>query len=41
VRWYRRVYERLRELGFDAPIMAELREVAESLEQLGAGAPAR
>jgi (p)ppGpp synthase/HD superfamily hydrolase len=33
VRWYRRVYERLRELGFDAPIMAELREVAEALEQ--------
>jgi (p)ppGpp synthase/HD superfamily hydrolase len=41
VRWYRRVYERLRELGFDAPIMAELREVAEALEQLGASAPAR
>src|SRR3954468_19314447 len=32
VRWYRRVYERLRELGFDAPIMAELREVVEELE---------
>ncbi len=41
VRWYRRVYERLRELGFDAPIMTELREVAEELEQLGAGAGAR
>jgi hypothetical protein len=41
VRWYRRVYERLRELGFDASIMAELREVAEALEQLGANAPAR
>lgn len=41
VRWYRRVYDRLRELGFDTPIMAELREVAEELEQLGAGAGAR
>ena len=41
VRWYRRVYERLRELGFAAPIMDELREVAESLEQLGAGASTR
>jgi (p)ppGpp synthase/HD superfamily hydrolase len=36
VRWYRRVYERLRELGFDAPIMAELRDVAEELEHAGA-----
>jgi (p)ppGpp synthase/HD superfamily hydrolase len=35
VRWYRRVYERLRELGFDQPIMDELREVAERLEQYG------
>ena len=34
VRWYRRVYERLRELGFDAPIMDELREVAEELERV-------
>src|SRR3954463_15765699 len=41
VRWYRRVYERLRELGFGAPIMDELRDVAEELEQLGATAPAR
>jgi (p)ppGpp synthase/HD superfamily hydrolase len=41
VRWYRRVYERLRELDFDEPIMTELREVAEELEQLGAGAGAR
>jgi hypothetical protein len=32
-RWYRRVYERLLELGFDAPIMDELREVAEELER--------
>jgi (p)ppGpp synthase/HD superfamily hydrolase len=35
VRWYRRVYDRLRELGFDAPIMAELREVADGLEARG------
>jgi (p)ppGpp synthase/HD superfamily hydrolase len=41
VRWYRRVYDRLRELGFDAPIMDELREVAVELEQLGANAPTR
>ena len=41
VRWYRRVYERLREVGFAAPIMDELREVAESLEQLGANASTR
>lgn len=33
VRWYRRVYERLRELGFAAPIMEELRHVVEALEQ--------
>ena len=32
VRWYRRVYERLRELGFSAPIMDELRRVVEMLE---------
>ena len=34
VRWYRRVYERLRELGFTAAIMEELRRVVESLEGL-------
>ena len=34
VRWYRRVYERLRELGFEAPIMDELREVAADLERV-------
>ena len=34
VRWYRRVYERLRELGFTAAIMEELRRVVESLEEL-------
>jgi (p)ppGpp synthase/HD superfamily hydrolase len=32
VRWYRRVYDRLRELGFDGLIMDELREVADELE---------
>ena len=32
IRWYRSVYERLREVGFDAPILEELREVAEALE---------
>ena len=31
VRWYRRVHDRLQELGFHAPIMDELREVAEEL----------
>ena len=36
VRWYRRVYERLRELEFDAPIMEELRDVAGELERVGA-----
>jgi (p)ppGpp synthase/HD superfamily hydrolase len=34
VRWYRRVYERLREVNFGAPIMDELREVAEELERV-------
>src|SRR5437763_5986393 len=32
VRWYRRVYERLRELGFTAPIMDELRRIVLTLE---------
>ena len=41
VRWYRRVHDRLRELGFEESIMAELGDVAEELEQLGASAPAR
>jgi (p)ppGpp synthase/HD superfamily hydrolase len=35
-RWYRDVYERLRELGFDAPIMAELDAVSAELAQLAA-----
>lgn len=34
VRWYRRVYDRLQELGFTAPIMDELRDVAEELERV-------
>ena len=33
VRWYRRVFERLREVGFDAPIMDELKRMLEALEQ--------
>jgi (p)ppGpp synthase/HD superfamily hydrolase len=33
IRWYRRVHDRLAELGFDAPIMAELKDVAEALEK--------
>jgi (p)ppGpp synthase/HD superfamily hydrolase len=33
-RWYRQVYERLRELGFDAPIMAELEKASSELQQL-------
>ena len=33
-RWYRQVYERLREVGFDAPIMAELDNVSNELLKL-------
>jgi (p)ppGpp synthase/HD superfamily hydrolase len=36
VRWYRRVYERLSDLGFQAPIMDELRDVVERLERAAA-----
>ena len=32
IRWYRAVYERLREIGFEAPILDELRGIAEALE---------
>jgi HD domain len=32
IRWYRRVHDRLREIGFDAPIMRELDDVATALE---------
>lgn len=34
VRWYRAVYERLAAVGFDAPIMAELRIAVEELEEI-------
>ena len=33
IRWYRAVYERLRELDFDAPIMSELERTVQSLEK--------
>ena len=33
-RWYRQVYERLRDVGFDAPIMGELDNVSSELLQL-------
>jgi (p)ppGpp synthase/HD superfamily hydrolase len=35
-RWYRQVFERLQELGFDAPIMKELDQVSAELSQLAA-----
>ena len=35
-RWYRDVYERLREVGFDAPIMSELDAVSAELMKLAA-----
>lgn len=34
VKWYRDVYDRLSEAGFDAPIMAEMREAVTALESL-------
>jgi (p)ppGpp synthase/HD superfamily hydrolase len=33
IRWYRRIYDRLREVGFDAPIMRELEVAVRELEQ--------
>jgi (p)ppGpp synthase/HD superfamily hydrolase len=36
VRWYRRVYDRLRELGFEGAIMDELKEIADELEAVSA-----
>jgi len=36
VRWYRAVYDRLRDLGFDAPIMDELHDAVEELEKAAA-----
>jgi (p)ppGpp synthase/HD superfamily hydrolase len=35
-RWYRQVFEKLRELGFDAPIMTELDRVSAELSELAA-----
>lgn len=32
--WYRQVYERLRDVGFDAPIMSELDQVSRELQEL-------
>ncbi len=32
IRWYRAVYDRLNEVGFDGSILEELRDVAEALE---------
>ena len=40
IRWYRRVYDRLREVGFDAPIMDELRDVVLALEAYAEPEPA-
>jgi len=39
VRWYRAVYERLRTLGFDAPIMSELERTVRALEEAGSRRP--
>jgi (p)ppGpp synthase/HD superfamily hydrolase len=33
-RWYRQVYERLREVGFESPIMTELDNVSSELQKL-------
>ena len=33
MRWYRQVHDRLLAVGFHAPIMDELRDVAEQLER--------
>jgi (p)ppGpp synthase/HD superfamily hydrolase len=33
-RWYRQVYDRLHEVGFDAPIMAELDAISGELQEL-------
>ncbi|MEO8911187.1 MAG: HD domain-containing protein [Gemmatimonadaceae bacterium] len=37
-RWYRQVYDRLREVGFDAPIMTELDQVSRELDELAGSA---
>jgi (p)ppGpp synthase/HD superfamily hydrolase len=36
IRWYRAVHDRLKEVGFSAPILEELRGVAEALEHYSA-----
>ena len=33
--WYRAVYDRLEELGFDAPIMPELERTVKAVEKAG------
>jgi (p)ppGpp synthase/HD superfamily hydrolase len=38
-RWYRQVHDRLREVGFDAPIMTELDRVSNELLDLAGAAP--
>jgi hypothetical protein len=40
-RWYRQVYERLREVGFAAPIMTELSQVSSELLELAGESAAR
>ncbi len=35
IRWYRQLHDRLREVGFEAPIMAELGDVVTQLEEYG------
>jgi hypothetical protein len=40
-RWYRQVYERLREVGFAAPIMTELSQVSGELLELAGESAAK
>lgn len=40
-RWYRRVHDRLREVGFDAAIMEELAEATHALERASVTTPSR
>ncbi len=40
VRWYRRVHDRLAQVGFDAPIMSELRDVVSALDEIAASGSA-
>lgn len=41
IRWYRRVYERLIEIGFDAPILEELKALVVELEKHDMGSEER